>query len=152
MRTARYFVALTFVASQLVACGGGSAPDERAGGSTTPATDGRQAATDKNAHPVFPDADSGADPSVPADQEAVDSLVRWETNANFDLIGDPGSQGRTIPRGALGLSEHPPQWGPNVTEFGHTVSNLVRVPAHASPEHARLDAANRDALAILPTG
>ena len=62
MRTARYFVALTFVASQLVACGGGSAPDERAGCSTTPATDGRQAATDKNAHPVFPDADSGADP------------------------------------------------------------------------------------------
>ena len=62
MRTARYFVALTLVASLFVACGGGSAPEERAGGSATPATDGRQAATDKNAYPVFPNADSGADP------------------------------------------------------------------------------------------
>ena len=136
MRTARYFVALTFVASQLVACGGGSAPEERAGGSTTPATDGRQAATDKNAHPVFPDADSGADPSVPADQEAVDSLVRWETNANFDLIGDPRAVKGGRFREAYSTFRTPSRSGPNVTEFGHMVSNLVRVPAHASSEHS----------------
>ena len=89
MRTARYFVALTFVAS-LVTCGGSSAPEERGGGSTTPATNGRQVATDKNAYPVFPDADSGADPSVPADQGGRGFTGQgWATNTDFDLIGDP---------------------------------------------------------------
>ena len=89
MRTARYFVALTFVASQLVACGGSSAPEERAG-ATAPATDGRQVATDKTAYPVFPNADSGADPSVPAEQGGKGFTGEgWETNPDYDLIGDP---------------------------------------------------------------
>ncbi|HEY7446709.1 MAG TPA: extracellular solute-binding protein [Vicinamibacterales bacterium] len=90
MRTARYFVVLTFVASQLVACGGSSAPEERAAGSTAPATDGRQVATDKSAYPVFPNQDSGADPSVPAEQGGKGFTGEgWETNADYDLIGDP---------------------------------------------------------------
>ena len=127
MRTTRYCVALTFVASLLVGCGGGSAPEERAGGATTPATDGRQVATDKNAYPVFPEADSGADPSVPADQGGRGFTGQgWETNANFDLIGDP----RAVKGGRFreAYSDFPNTLryrGPNVTEFGYMVSNLV---------------------------
>ena len=90
MRTAPYFVVLSLIATLSVACGGGSAPEERAGSSTAPATDGRQVATDKNAYPVFPNADSGADPSVPAEQGGKGFTGEgWETNADYDLIGDP---------------------------------------------------------------
>jgi microcin C transport system substrate-binding protein len=90
MRTAPYFVVLSLIATLSVACGGGSAPEERAGGSTAPATNGRPVATDKNAYPVFPNADSGADPSVPAEQGGKGFTGEgWETNADYDLIGDP---------------------------------------------------------------
>src|SRR5579862_7718251 len=41
-------------------------------------------------YPVFPDADAGADPSVPAEQggKGFDGKG-WQTNTDFDLIGDP---------------------------------------------------------------
>src|SRR6185436_11666180 len=49
-----------------------------------------QTSLDKNAYPVFPDADAGADPAVPADQGGKGFKGEgWETNTNFDLIGDP---------------------------------------------------------------
>lgn len=90
MRTLHRFVILTLITSLFVACGRSSAPEERAGSSTAPATDGRQVATDKNAYPVFPNADSGADPSVPAEQGGKGFTGEgWETNADYDLIGDP---------------------------------------------------------------
>jgi microcin C transport system substrate-binding protein len=90
MRKASHLLVLTLVASLFVACGGGSAPEERAGSSTAPATDGRQAATDKTAYPVFPDADSGADPSVTAEQGGKGFTGEgWETNTDFGLVGDP---------------------------------------------------------------
>jgi microcin C transport system substrate-binding protein len=60
------------------------------------ATDGyiaashRDVPTDKNAYPVFPDADAGADPSVPAEQGGRGFTGEgWETNTEYDLIGDP---------------------------------------------------------------
>jgi microcin C transport system substrate-binding protein len=41
-------------------------------------------------YPVFPDADAGADPSVSAEQGGKGFTGKgWETNTNFDLIGDP---------------------------------------------------------------
>ncbi len=46
--------------------------------------------TDKNDYPVFPNADAGADPSVPAEQGGKGFKGEgWETNTSFDLIGDP---------------------------------------------------------------
>src|SRR5271167_1189875 len=46
--------------------------------------------TNKADYPVFPNADAGADPSVPAEQggKGFDGKG-WQTNADFDLIGDP---------------------------------------------------------------
>ncbi len=41
-------------------------------------------------YPVFPDADAGADPSVPAEQGGKGFTGKgWETNTDFDLMGDP---------------------------------------------------------------
>src|SRR5688572_30480385 len=67
----------------------GSAPD---GGSsaTNPTASNNNASFNKEDYPVFPDADAGADPSVPADQGGRGfSGEGWETNTTFDLIGDP---------------------------------------------------------------
>jgi microcin C transport system substrate-binding protein len=127
MRTARYFVALTFV-SLFVACGGGSAPEERAGNSAAPATEGRQVAMDKSAYPVFPNADSGADASVPAEQGGKGFTGEgWQTNKDFDFVGDP----RAVKGGVLRdwmlsfpgtLRMAGPEWN---TSINYTISGLV---------------------------
>lgn len=71
------------------ACGGG-------GGSQPPGTSAPVPAAnanvplDKAAYPVFPDADAGADPAVPAEQGGRGFTGEgWQTNTDFDLIGDP---------------------------------------------------------------
>ena len=52
----------------------------------------------KQAYPVFPDADAGADPAVSAEQGGRGFTGEgWETNTDFDLIGDP----RAVKGGAL---------------------------------------------------
>ena len=72
-----------------VACGGGSAPLPASSGGPA-ATNRANASLDKNAYPVFANADAGADPSVPADQGGRGFTGEgWETNTDFDLIGDP---------------------------------------------------------------
>src|SRR5688572_10997569 len=63
-----------------------------AGPNETPANgpSNDNASLDKNAYPVFPDADSGADPSVPAEQGGRGFTGEgWQTNTDFELIGDP---------------------------------------------------------------
>lgn len=90
MRVVATAALIAWLITVSAACGGGSRPEaERAG--TTPAGDGgSNVAMDKSAYPVFPDADSGADPSVPADQGGRGFTGEgWETNADYDLIGDP---------------------------------------------------------------
>jgi microcin C transport system substrate-binding protein len=48
--------------------------------------------TDKNDYPVFPNADVGADPAVTAEQGGKGFKGDgWETNTDFDLIGDPNA-------------------------------------------------------------
>jgi microcin C transport system substrate-binding protein len=89
MRVAVHSALVACVVSLSVGCGGGSAPEaERTG--TTPAASPSTAATDKSAYPVFPDADRGADPAVPADQGGRGFTGEgWETNTDYELIGDP---------------------------------------------------------------
>jgi microcin C transport system substrate-binding protein len=70
-----------------VGCGGGSTPEEIGSGvreRTGPVS------TNKDDYPVFPDADAGADATVPADQGGKGFTGEgWETNVDFELIGDP---------------------------------------------------------------
>jgi microcin C transport system substrate-binding protein len=80
--------ALAIVAA---ACGGGT-PQQAGQSAPAPAPAAARPAvpTDKNAYPVFPDADAGADPSVSPDQGGRGFTGKgWETNTGYDLIGDP---------------------------------------------------------------
>ena len=60
------------------------------GGSATSLEPRGPVSMDKNDYPVFPDADSGADPSVSAEEGGRGFTGEgWETNTEFDFIGDP---------------------------------------------------------------
>lgn len=79
------------------ACGGSTTQPENSRSAATLATDGRAVATDKSAYAVFPDADSGADPSVPAAQGGRGFTGEgWQTNTDYDLIGDLRRVGITL--------------------------------------------------------
>jgi microcin C transport system substrate-binding protein len=74
-----------------VGCGGGSSPSSAPSNSPNPPAAARSnVSLDKNSYPVFPNADAGADPSVPAEQGGKGFKGDgWQTNTDFDLIGDP---------------------------------------------------------------
>lgn len=74
-----------------VACGGGSTPPPTPNTGSSPSSSAASnASTDKNSYPVFPNADAGADPAVPAEQGGKGFKGEgWQTNTDFDLIGDP---------------------------------------------------------------
>ena len=102
MREVAKTALIACVVSLSVACGGGGPETNR--GPATPAggASPANANTDKNAYPVFPNADSGADPAVPAEQGGKGFTGEgWETNADFDLIGDP----RAVKGGTLTQSD-----------------------------------------------
>jgi microcin C transport system substrate-binding protein len=82
---------LAAVAILAAACGGGSTQQVgQPAPAAAPAAAPSAVASDKNAYPVFPDADAGADPSVSAEQGGRGFTGKgWETNTNYDLIGDP---------------------------------------------------------------
>ena len=50
------------------ACGGGSTPPPANSGAPPSSSNPTNVSLDKNSYPVFPNADAGADPSVPAEQ------------------------------------------------------------------------------------
>ena len=119
-------VLITLVAA---GCGGGTnnqqAPASTGGGS--PAAASSTASADKNAYPVFPNADAGADPAVSAEQGGKGFTGDgWETNTTFDLIGDP----RAVKGGLFreSLPDYPATLryiGPNLTTWNATLSGLV---------------------------
>lgn len=81
----------TFAGALLIAtaCGGGSAPPSSTG-TASPSGTPSNVSLDKNSYPVFPNPDAGADPSVPAEQGGKGFTGQgWETNTDYDLIGDP---------------------------------------------------------------
>src|SRR5688572_18185444 len=88
------------VAILAIGCGGGGASESRQPTSTgsAPTANNSGASLDKGAYPVFPDADQGADPAVSAEQGGKGFTgAGWETNTDFDLIGDP----RAVKGGAI---------------------------------------------------
>ncbi len=88
MRRALFTLTAVVAAFAASACGG-SQPAQQAP-ATTAAQPSTPVTTDKNAYPVFVDADAGADASVPADQGGKGFTGDgWDTNTSFDLIGDP---------------------------------------------------------------
>src|SRR5438477_9029852 len=82
---------ILFVALLLISgCSGGS----KLGGSSeqvsSPVASTAPVSMNKDDYPVFPDADAGADPAVPAQQGGKGFKGGgWETNTSFALQGDP---------------------------------------------------------------
>ena len=111
------------------ACGGGGGDPDNAGRGATPATNGGNAASaDKAAHAVFPDADSGADPSVPAEQGGRGFTGDgWDTNTDYDLIGDPRAVKGGVLRQAM-MTDFPATlryYGPNISVWNLYLNELV---------------------------
>ena len=78
------------LASALAAGCGTAKQESPASSGTNPTSANSTASLNKADYPVFPDADAGADPSVPADMGGRGFKGDgWSTNTDFDLIGDP---------------------------------------------------------------
>ncbi len=87
--TRRSLGAALGVALFTAACGGGSQP-EQAVPAAAPAAAAAPVNVDKNAYPVFPDADAGADAAVAAEQGGKGFTGDgWQTNTTYELVGDP---------------------------------------------------------------
>ena len=90
MRRALFAVTGLLVTLTVSACGGGETQPDRTEAAPAASTPSAPVSSDKNAYPVFLDVDAGADPSVPADKGGKGFTGEgWETNTDFDLIGDP---------------------------------------------------------------
>src|SRR5262245_593104 len=124
------FVVAALLAS---ACGGGTSQQQQPQGSTAsaPAASRANVSMDKNSYEVFPNADAGADPAVPAEQGGKGFKGDgWQTNTTFDLIGDP----RAVKGGSLRdymlafpgtLRMAGPEWN---TSTNYEISGLVYEP------------------------
>jgi microcin C transport system substrate-binding protein len=119
------------VASALAAaaCGGGTGNTQPQSSSNTgvPAASRANVSTDKNAYPVFPNADAGADPSVPAEQGGKGFKGEgWETNTSYDLIGDPRAvKGGAFHESMLSFPNTMRIWGPDTTMFNFQIQTLT---------------------------
>ena len=81
MQRALFAVTGLVVACAITSCGGGGGQSGQKEAAPAAAQASAPASSDKNAYPVFPDADAGADPSVPAEQGGKGfSGEGWETN------------------------------------------------------------------------
>jgi microcin C transport system substrate-binding protein len=128
MRVVTKSALIALVVSLSVACGGGSGPEAGRGGATpTAAAGGSNAPTDKNAYPVFPNADAGADPAVPAEQGGKGFTGEgWDTSTDFDLIGDPRAvKGGTFKVLMLEFPGTMRIYGPETTAFNYQVQTMV---------------------------
>jgi microcin C transport system substrate-binding protein len=127
MRTMTRSASVVFFLSLSIACGGGARP-EREQPATAAGTDGRPVSVDKNDYPVFPNPDSGADPSVPAEQGGKGFTGEgWETNADYDLIGDPRAVKGGLLRQAM-MTDFPSTlryYGPNVSAWNLMLHGLA---------------------------
>ena len=128
VRRHAWLTGLTVLTLATAGCGGGSQrPESNQTTTATPSSNPRNVSLDKNSYPVFPDADAGADSSVPAEQGGKGFKGEgWQTNTDFDLIGDP----RAVKGGAFreGMSDFPATLrlvGPNVSVWNQMVHGLV---------------------------
>src|SRR4051812_1657152 len=80
---------LALMLGTLVGCNS-STPNGSTDSTSTPVSQPINVSLNKDDYQVFPSADAGADPSVPAEQGGKGFTGQgWETNTKFELIGDP---------------------------------------------------------------
>ncbi len=120
--------ACVLTAAMLAACGGGGADDPGTADAPTAVLVDRTAVSlDPNDYPVFPNADAGADPGVSAEDGGAGFTGEgWETNVDFDLIGDPRAVRGGVFREAV--RDYPATLryiGPNLSVWNQTLHGLV---------------------------
>ena len=127
MRVSSYTAFLALLVTFSAACGGGSQPQNQQAPATTQSGGGAAASTDKNAYPVFPNADSGADAAVPADQGGKGFTGEgWDTNTDFDLTGDPRAVKGGVFRAAMNDFPATLRYiGPNLSVWNAMLHGLV---------------------------
>lgn len=82
----------------------------------------------KDDYPIFPDADAGADPAVPAEQGGKGFTGEgWETNTDFELLGDPRAVKGGVSRDYLldfpgTLRVQGPEWN---TAFNYGITAML---------------------------
>ncbi len=108
-------VTMVLALAAAVGCGKQAAP-ETSNDVSLPVVPATPASLNKADYPVFPDADAGADPSVPAEQGGKGFTGKgWETNTDFDFIGDPRAlKGGFLPRLRNRFSRHPTDERPGI--------------------------------------
>ena len=90
MRTAALRLTVLVAAIAASSCGGGTSSTQQpqASNAAAPAANRTNASVNKADYPVFPNADAGADPAVPAEQGGKGFKGEgWQTNADYELIG-----------------------------------------------------------------
>jgi len=122
----KVILSLILTGAIITACGSGKGPAND--GTSSPTGSNDSASLNKDSYPVFPDADSGADPAVPADKGGKGFTGEgWQTNTSYDLIGDP----RAVKGGLLreATSDFPTTlryYGPNANiVWNAMVHNMV---------------------------
>src|SRR2546421_4998654 len=116
-----------FLVLLCAACGGSQPQPQNSPTRSAPTSAAINVSTDKNAYPVFPNADAGADPSVPAEMGGKGFKGEgWETNTSFDLIGDP----RAVKGGVIreAQADYPATLryiGPNLSIWNATLHGLA---------------------------
>jgi len=121
-----YWVAGVVLAVAISASCGGSETAGSAGSSASRVASG-DVAMNKEAYGVFPDADAGADPSVPADAGGAGFTGEgWQTNTDYDLIGDPRAvKGGVYREYELDFPGTMRIYGPETYAFNYMVQTLV---------------------------
>jgi microcin C transport system substrate-binding protein len=83
-------ILLTMLLAVVSGCSYSEPNNQPESGSTSTTAAGRNVSIDKADYPVLPNADSGADPNVPAELGGKGFTGEgWETNNDFELQGDP---------------------------------------------------------------
>jgi microcin C transport system substrate-binding protein len=123
----KFPVLVAALALVITGCGRSSNP-EQGSTSTSPVAPSGPVSMNKADYPVFPDADAGADPAVPAEQGGKGFTGKgWETNTDFDFIGDPRAlKGGVLRDWALSfpgtLRMAGPEWN---TSVNYSINSLV---------------------------
>jgi microcin C transport system substrate-binding protein len=92
MRHSLVRAVVLFAALAAAACGGNTSNNQQpqASNTTAPAANRGNVSANKADYPVFSNIDAGADSSVPAAQGGKGFTGEgWQTNSDFDLVGDP---------------------------------------------------------------
>ena len=126
--------------------GGGSSPSSAPSSSSNPPAAARSnVSLDKNSYPVFPNADAGADPSVPAEQGGKGFKSEgWTTNTDFDLIGDPRAVKGGVLKQAM-MTDFPSTlryYGPNISAWNLMLQSMA---------YESLLSLNPNTLAYMPS-